>query len=61
MMMAGTPCPYEGKIGEAARLAWGENADQRPDKKAYLNKITPTRAERRAAKRAERLKAKEKG
>ena len=22
MMMAGTPCPYEGKIGEAAKIGW---------------------------------------
>ena len=57
MMMAGTPCPYEGKIGEEAQLAWEENTDQRPDKKSYLNRIRPTRAEKRAAKR----KAKEKG
>jgi len=61
MMMAGTPCPYEGEIGEAARLAWEDNIAQRPDKKAYLKKITPTRAERKAAKRAARLKAKENG
>ena len=30
MMAAGTPCPYEGKIGaEAARL-WAENKDKIP-------------------------------
>jgi len=22
MMMAGTPCPYEGQIGEAAKIGW---------------------------------------
>ena len=30
MMAAGTPCPYEGKIGEAAKIAWEENADKIP-------------------------------
>ena len=61
MIMAGTPCPYEGKIGEEARLAWGENTDQRPDKKAYLSKIAPTRAEKRAARKAAKRKAEEEG
>ena len=31
MQMAGTPCPYEGMIGEEAALAWGENPDQAPE------------------------------
>ena len=30
MMAAGTPCPYEGKIGEAAKTAWQDNADKVP-------------------------------
>ena len=30
MLAAGTPCPYEGKIGEAARTAWNENQDKIP-------------------------------
>ena len=30
MMAAGTPCPYEGKIGEQARAAWEENEDKLP-------------------------------
>jgi len=30
MMAAGTPCPFEGKIGEAARVAWEENKDRVP-------------------------------
>lgn len=25
MMHAGTPCPYDGKIGEAAKVAWEEH------------------------------------
>jgi hypothetical protein len=30
MMSAGTPCPFEGKIGEQARVAWQENPDKIP-------------------------------
>ena len=31
MRQAGTPCPYEGMIGEEAALAWEENPDQAPE------------------------------
>jgi hypothetical protein len=36
MMEAGTPCPFEGKIGEAARQAWLDNPSRVPqsDKEA---------------------------
>ena len=30
MMMAGTPCPYKGKIGKNALEAWEENPDDVP-------------------------------
>ena len=30
MMAAGTPCPAEGKIGEAAKTYWAENPDKIP-------------------------------
>jgi hypothetical protein len=30
MLAAGTPCPFEGKIGEAARAAWNDNKDRIP-------------------------------
>ncbi len=33
MKMAGTPCPYKGKIGKEATLAWANNASKRPDAK----------------------------
>ena len=35
MMMAGTPCPYEGKIGDDAKTAWMENVDQITAKSKY--------------------------
>jgi hypothetical protein len=31
MEMAGTPCPYMGKIGLEAATAWSENPEKRPD------------------------------
>ena len=31
MEMAGTPCPYMGKIGLEAATAWAENPEKRPD------------------------------
>jgi len=31
MEMAGTPCPYYGKIGTEAAEAWANNPEQRPD------------------------------
>ena len=36
MMMAGTPCPYKGKIGIEAAKAWAENPEKRPDYKKWL-------------------------
>lgn len=30
MWNAGTPCPYEGKIGEQARVAWNDNPNKIP-------------------------------
>ena len=31
MMDAGTPCPYDGMIGDAAKAAWLANEDKEPD------------------------------
>ena len=32
MWMAGTPCPYKGKIGEEAKTAWLQDSDLIPEK-----------------------------
>ena len=37
MMMAGTPCPYKGKIGDEALVAWKENPRDVPKKSTSLN------------------------
>jgi len=31
MMSAGTPCPYEGKIGDEAKALWESNPDRIPE------------------------------
>jgi len=44
MEMAGTPCPYRGKIGAEATLSWAENKSKRPDvkeqEKLFIQKCT---------------------
>jgi len=37
MEMAGTPCPYMGKIGKEANEQWSENVEERPD---YSKKLS---------------------
>jgi hypothetical protein len=31
MMMAGTPCPYDGQIGDAAKVAWQADVEAQPN------------------------------
>ena len=44
MSMAGTPCPYNGKIGKEASAEWEKNQSKRPDvddaEKEYIAKCT---------------------
>ena len=37
MMMAGTPCPYEGKIGDDAKTEWEQNTHQIPKQSKYYS------------------------
>ena len=37
MIMAGTPCPYRGKIGEDALVAWNENPQDIPSGSQLLD------------------------
>ena len=39
MEMAGTPCPFEGKIGEEALALWQTNAERRPDTREYKKRV----------------------
>ena len=39
MEMAGTPCPYEGKIGEEALALWKADTERRPDAREYKKRV----------------------
>ena len=39
MLMAGTPCPFEGKIGEEAIEQWNKYDIERPDYESYISKL----------------------
>ena len=39
MIQAGTPCPIDGKIGKRARALWKLYEFERPDYKAYVNRM----------------------
>jgi len=39
MMMAGTPCPYEGLIGDDAKQAWLDNPDDIPEDSNLKKKV----------------------
>ena len=56
MMAAGTPCPYEGKIGTAAKTAWLADPTQSPEG----TKIRADALAKAAIEEAARLEAEEK-
>ena len=39
MLMAGTPCPFEGKIGKEALEQWTKYDVERPDYDSYVSKL----------------------
>ena len=39
MEMAGTPCPFEGKIGKEALEQWNKYDIERPDYESYISKL----------------------
>ena len=39
MLMAGTPCPFEGKIGPEAIAQWNKYDVERPDYDSYVSKL----------------------
>ena len=39
MLMAGTPCPFEGKIGAEALKQWNKYDVERPDYNSYVSKL----------------------
>mgnify|MGYP003131578439 FL=1 len=50
MMAAGTPCPYDGQIGDKAKKAWLENPGKAPEGTRLV-----IEAEKLAALKAEKL------
>lgn len=45
MEMAGTPCPYKGKIGMEAARAWAKDPEARPDYEEWLKRNELEQAE----------------
>ena len=39
MVMAGTPCPFQGKIGKDALAEWNKYDQQRPDYEEYTKAL----------------------
>jgi hypothetical protein len=39
MEQAGTPCPFEGKIGQQAKAAWQKYNKLRPDHNTYIQNL----------------------
>jgi|TARA_R110002124_G_scaffold35255_3_gene114907 hypothetical protein len=57
MEMAGTPCPYNGKIGKEAKAEWANNVEDRPDYDEYQKK-KETKQKQKRKKEAEKQKRK---
>jgi hypothetical protein len=56
MEMAGTPCPYMGKIGKDATEQWTENSEERPDsKKGWFRSIFSDNKEETKADNTEEM------
>ena len=55
MQMAGTPCPYEGKIGAEAKAAWAANPHHRPDANEYKARL---KTDAKIAKKKKKAEAK---
>ena len=53
MWQAGTPAPYEGKIGEEAKKLWLANPSKRPDKKDFEKEYIAECSQERNPKRDE--------
>ena len=62
MEQAGTPCPFEGKIGKEAKAAWKKYDKLRPDYNQYVNnlKIIEKKNNEEEKKLTAELKAKNK-
>ena len=60
MMSAGTPCPFEGKIGDDAKEAWKKNTDKIPVKSVHYaikkKVVIKKKKEKKVKKKVEKKK-----
>ena len=54
MMMAGTPCPYNGAIGDSAKTAWVANVSDRPDVKEHKARLKRESKAKKAKEKSNR-------
>ena len=54
MMMAGTPCPYNGAIGDSAKTAWVANISDRPDVKEHKARLKREAKVKKVKEKADR-------
>jgi hypothetical protein len=59
MEMAGTPCPYKGKVGKEASTAWANNVEERPDYDEYQEKKEAKEKQKRKKEIAKQKRKKE--
>ena len=57
MMMAGTPCPYNGAIGDSAKTAWVANVSDRPDAKEHKARLKREAKAKKVKDRTDRKSA----
>ena len=58
MWMSGTPCPYMGDIGDAAKVSWEKNLERIPKKSLIYAQLKDIKVETKEEKKDEKKKSK---
>ena len=58
MWMSGTPCPYMGDIGDAAKVSWEKNLERIPKKSLIYAQLKDIKVETKKEKKDEKKKSK---
>ena len=58
MWMSGTPCPYMGDIGDAAKVSWEKNLERIPKKSLIYAQLKNIKVETKEEKKDEKKKSK---
>ena len=58
MWMSGTPCPYMGDIGDAAKVSWEKNLERIPKKSLIYTQLKDIKVETKEKKKDEKKKSK---